>query len=66
VKVTRVAKGDIVLCDRGGCVFHAVVTDREREGNRNSWLVVEPIEKNISYRRIAAREVRRHWKRVKS
>lgn len=66
MKVTRVAKGDIVLCDRNGHRFHAIVVDREREGNRNSWLIVEPIEKNVTYRRIAAREVKSHWKQVRS
>lgn len=66
MKVTRVAKDDIVLCDRDGRIFHAVVVDKERIGNRNSWLIVEPIQPNITYRRIAAREVKGHWKRVRS
>lgn len=66
MNVTRVSTGDIVRCDRDGRIFHAFVVDREREGNRNSWLMVEPIEPNITYRRIAAREVKAHWKKTRS
>lgn len=66
MKVTRVAVGDIVRVDRDGRIFHAVVQDRHRVGNRNSWLIVEPIEPNITYRRIAAREVKVHWKKARS
>ena len=44
--------GDIVLCDRKGRRFYAIVVERhERE------LEVEPIDRRVTYRRVKAREV---------
>jgi hypothetical protein len=47
-----VRAGDIVLADRKGRRFYAVVTERhERE------LEVEPIDRRVTYRHVKAREV---------
>ena len=50
--------GDIVLCDRMGRVFYAIVIERhERE------LEVEPIDRRVTYRRVKAREVLGIWRK---
>jgi hypothetical protein len=50
--------GDIVLCDRMGRVFYAVVVERhERE------LAVDPIDRRVTYRRVKAREVLGIWRK---
>ena len=49
--------GDIVLADRKGRRFYAVVTERrERE------LEVEPIDRRVTYRTVKAREVLGIWR----
>ena len=53
-----VTSGDIVLCDRMGRVFHAIVIERhERE------LEVDPIDRRVTYRRVKAREVLGAWRK---
>ena len=53
-----VRSGDIVLCDRMGRVFCAIVVERhERE------LEVDPIDRRITYRRVKAREVLGAWRK---
>jgi hypothetical protein len=53
--------GDIVLADRKGRRFYAVVTERrERE------LEVEPIDRRISYRTVKAREVLGIWRKSRA
>ena len=50
--------GDIVLCERRGWRFHAVVIARhERE------LEVEPIDRRVTYHRVKAREVIGIWRK---
>ena len=50
--------GDIVLCERRGWRFHAVVIARhERE------LEVEPIDRGVTYHRVKAREVIGIWRK---
>jgi hypothetical protein len=52
-----VKSGDIVLCDRMGRVFYAIVVERhERE------VEVEPIDRRVTYRRVKAREVLGIWR----
>ena len=56
-----VRSGDIVLCDRMGRVFHAIVIERhERE------LEVDPIDRRITYRRVKAREVLGVWRKSRA
>jgi hypothetical protein len=53
--------GDIVLADRKGRRFYAVVTDR-----RNRELEVEPIDRRITYRHVKAREVIGIWRQSRA
>jgi hypothetical protein len=53
--------GDIVLADRKGRRFYAVViARRERE------LEVEPVDRRVTYRRIKAREVIGIWRKSRA
>ncbi len=53
-----VKRGDIVLCDRMGRRFYAIVV--ERHGRE---LEVEPIDRRVTYRRVKAREVLGIWRK---
>ena len=56
-----VRAGDIVLADRKGRRFYAIVLARhERE------LEVEPIDRRVTYHRIKAREVIGIWRKRRS
>jgi hypothetical protein len=56
-----IKRGDIVLCDRLGRVFYAIVVERhERE------LEVDPIDRRVTYRRVKAREVLGVWRRSRA
>ena len=59
--LSGVKSGDIVLCDRMGRVFYAIVVERhERE------LEVEPIDRRVTYRRVKAREVLGRWRKSRA
>ncbi len=59
--LSGVKSGDIVLCDRMGRVFYAIVIERrERE------LEVDPIDRRVSYRRVKAREVLGVWRKSRA
>jgi hypothetical protein len=59
--LTGVKAGDIVLADRMGRVFYAIVIERhERE------LEVDPIDRRVTYRRVKAREVLGIWRKSRS
>jgi hypothetical protein len=59
--VAGVKAGDIVLCDRMGRVFYAIVIERhERE------LEVEPIDRRVTYHRVKAREVLGIWRKSRA
>jgi hypothetical protein len=47
----------VVLVSRKGRLFHAKVKGLDATGG----FAVEPIERNISYRHAAAREIVDHW-----
>ena len=53
-----VSPGDIVLADRKGRRFYAIVTGR---GQRE--LQVEPIDRRVTYHHVKAREVVEIWHR---
>ena len=56
-----IKRGDIVLCDRMGRVFYAIVAQRhERE------LEVDPIDRPVTYRRVKAREVLGIWRKSRA
>jgi hypothetical protein len=58
VRLANVLVGDIVLVNRKGRVFHAVVTKIEPNG-----LGVEPLDKRVTYRSCSAHDVAGHWSR---
>ena len=59
--LSGVKSGDIVLCDRMGRVFYAIVVERhERE------LEVDPIDRRVTYRRVKAREVLGIWRKSRA
>jgi hypothetical protein len=56
--LSGVKPGDIVLCDRMGRRFYAIVIARlDRE------LTVEPIDRRVTYRHVKAREVLAIWRK---
>ena len=56
-----VKAGDIVLADRKGRAFYAIVVERhERE------LEVDPIDRRVTYRRVKAREVLGIWRKSRA
>ncbi len=59
--LTGVKPGDIVLADRKGRRFYAIVIERrERE------LAVEPIDRRVTYRVVKAREVLGIWRKSRA
>jgi hypothetical protein len=62
VRLRSVHPGDVVLANHKGRVFYARVVGHERAGV----LRVEPLERNVTYRSVKAREVVDHWTRVAS
>jgi len=57
MRVRGIDPGDLVLASKRGRLFYAKVRAIEPDGS----LSVEPLERNISFRRITAREVADHW-----
>ncbi|MEA2232095.1 MAG: hypothetical protein QOD83_1911 [Solirubrobacteraceae bacterium] len=57
MRTGAIEAGDIVHCNKGGRFFHAKVTGAGSAGI----LLVEPIERNISYRQVNASEIAEHW-----
>ncbi|HEX3873546.1 MAG TPA: hypothetical protein VHW26_05335 [Solirubrobacteraceae bacterium] len=49
--------GDVVLVSRNGRLFHARVRGRDAAGG----YAIAPIERGVTYRHAAAREVVDHW-----
>jgi hypothetical protein len=60
MRLRSVHPGDVVLVNHKGRVFYARVVGHERAGV----LRVEPLERNVTYRSVKAREVVDHWIRV--
>lgn len=58
MRLANVLVGDIVLVNRKGRVFHAVVTRVEKGG-----LGVDPIDKRVTYRQCGSHDVVGHWSR---
>jgi hypothetical protein len=57
LRARSINPGDVVLVSRKGRLFHAKVKGLDATGG----FAVEPIERNISYRHAAAREIVDHW-----
>jgi len=59
----RIGAGDIVLVDKKGRRFHALVTELEQLETGRFELVVRPLDSRISYRTASVREVLEVWRK---
>ena len=59
----RIGAGDIVLVDKKGRRFHALVTELEQLESGRFELVVRPLDSRISYRTASVREVLEVWRK---
>jgi hypothetical protein len=57
VRTRAIHRGDIVLVNKKGRLFHAKVQGLGATGG----FAIVPIERNVSYRQASAREVVDHW-----
>ena len=58
-----IGPGDIVLLDKKGRRFHALVTELEQLGSGRFELIVRPLDSRISYRTASVREVLDVWRK---
>ena len=58
-----IAAGDIVLVDKKGRRFHALVTELEQLESGRFELAVRPLDARISYRSASVREVCGVWRK---
>ena len=61
-----IGAGDIVLLDKKGRRFHALVTELEQLESGRFELVVRPLDSRISYRTATVREVLEVWRKRRS
>jgi hypothetical protein len=59
-----IAAGDIVLVDKKGRRFHALVTELEQLESGRFELNVRPLDSRISWRTASVREVVEVWRRA--
>jgi hypothetical protein len=60
-----IGAGDIVLIDKKGRRFHALVTELEQLESGRFELAVRPIDPRISYRSASVREVVEVWRKAR-
>jgi hypothetical protein len=60
-----IGAGDIVLVDKKGRRFHALVTELEQLESGRFELAVRPLDSRISWRTASVREVVEVWRRVR-
>jgi hypothetical protein len=60
-----IGAGDIVLVDKRGRRFHALVTELEQLESGRFELVVRPLDSRISWRTASVREVVEVWRKAK-
>ena len=58
-----IGAGDIVLVDKKGRKFHALVTELEQLESGRFELVVRPLDSRVSYRTASVREVLEVWRK---
>jgi hypothetical protein len=58
-----IGAGDIVLIDKRGRRFHALVTELEQLESGRFALVVRPLDSRVSYRTASVREVLEVWRK---
>jgi hypothetical protein len=61
-----IGAGDIVLVDKRGRRFHALVTELEQLESGRFELAVRPLDSRISYRTATVREVIEVWRRARN
>jgi hypothetical protein len=59
-----IGAGDIVLVDKKGRRFHALVTELEQLESGRFELLVRPLDNRISWRTASVREVVEVWRRA--
>ena len=60
-----IGAGDIVLVDKKGRRFHALVTELEQAGSGRFELTVRPLDSRVSYRTATVREVVEVWRKAR-
>jgi hypothetical protein len=60
-----IGAGDIVLVDKKGRRFHALVTELEQTDTGRFELAVRPLDSRISYRTATVREVIGVWRKAR-
>jgi hypothetical protein len=60
-----IGPGDIVLVDKRGRRFHALVTELEQLESGRFELAVRPLDSRISWRTASVREVVEVWRKVR-
>jgi hypothetical protein len=60
-----IGAGDIVLVDKKGRRFHALVLELEQAGSGRFELSVRPLDSRISYRTATVREVVEVWRKAR-
>jgi hypothetical protein len=60
-----IGAGDIVLVDKKGRKFHALVTELEQLESGRFELAVRPLDSRISYRSASVREVVEVWRKAR-
>ena len=63
VSSKSIGAGDIVLVDKKGRRFHALVTELEQLESGRFELIVRPLDSRISYRTATVREVLEVWRK---
>ena len=58
-----IGAGDIVLVDKKGRRFHALVTELEQSGTGRFELGLRPLDARVSYRTATVREVVEVWRK---
>ena len=58
-----IGAGDIVLVDKRGRRFHALVTELEQLESGRFELIVRPLDSRVSYRTATVREVQEVWRK---
>jgi hypothetical protein len=64
VSSKSIGAGDIVLVDKKGRRFHALVTELEQLDSGRFELVLRPLDSRISWRTASVREVVDVWRRA--
>jgi hypothetical protein len=60
-----IAPGDIVLVDKKGRRFHALVTELDQQESGRFELCLRPLDSRISYRTATVREVLEVWRKAR-